>query len=178
MFRETIIDARTIYKGRVFDVEVDTVRFPDAKTGTREIIRHTGAAAVVPLDDDGNLLMVRQFRLAADREMLEIPAGGLDSPDEHPRDCALRELQEEIGHLPGELIALGSFFVAPGYSTERIYLYLARKLTPSRLEQDSDEYLAVERIPFDEVLAMAHDGRIMDAKTIIAMIRAARYLGR
>ncbi|GAB4450015.1 MAG: NUDIX hydrolase [Anaerolineae bacterium] len=176
MFSETIIESQTIYTGRVFDVELDTVRLPDGRTGTREIIRHGGAAAIVPIDDEGCVIMVRQFRLPANRELLEIPAGGLDSPDEPPRDCAIRELQEETGYRPGELVALGGFFVAPGYTTEYIHLFLGRHLTPSRLEMDSDEYIAVTRVPFDEALAMAYDGRLIDSKSIIALVRAARYL--
>lgn len=173
---ETITDTHTVYQGRIFDVQVHTVQFPDGARSIREIVQHKGAAAVVPLDDVGNILMVRQFRLAAGRPMLEIPAGGLSGTDEPPRDCAIRELQEEIGHKPRELIDLGSFYVAPGYSTERIYLFLGRQLTPSRLEMDHDERIAVVRMPFDEVLAMVYDGRIMDSKTIIAVVRAARYL--
>lgn len=175
---ETILDARKLYGGRVFDVDILTVRFPDGETGIREVIRHTGAAAVVPIDDDGNVLMVRQFRIAANRDLLEIPAGGLDSPDEPPRACAIRELQEETGYKPGELVDLGGYFVAPGYTTEYIHLFLGRRLTPSRLTQDADEYITVERVPFAEAVAMAYDGRLIDSKTIIGLVRAARYLGR
>jgi ADP-ribose pyrophosphatase len=173
---ETILDTQTIFEGRVVALDVATVRLPSGRTAKRELIRHGGAEAVVPLDDEGNVLMVRQFRLAVNESLLEIPAGGLDAPDEDPRDCAAREMQEEVGYRPGELVSLGKFYVTPGYSSEVIHLFLGLKLEPASLPADDDEYIKIERLPFDQLVEMAYDGRLLDSKTIIALLRAERYL--
>ncbi|MBN1283897.1 MAG: NUDIX hydrolase [Anaerolineae bacterium] len=173
---ETILETQTIYEGRIVNLDVHTVRLPSGNVGIRELIRHGGAAAVVPIDDAGHVVMVRQFRLGAGQSLLEIPAGGLSGPDEPPHVCATREMREEIGYKPGELVELGAFFAAAAYTTEKIHLYLGRRLTPSRLTPDDDEYLKIERIPFTEALEMAYDGRITDSKTIIGIVRAARHL--
>lgn len=173
---ETILDTQTIYEGRVITLDVQTVRLANGKIAERELLLHTGAAAVVPIDENGNVVLVRQYRTGAKQPLLEIPAGGLVDSAESPRACATRELQEEIGYKPEELIDLGIFFAAASYTTEQVYLYLSRRLQPSQLPPDADEFLEIERIPFDQALEMAYDGRLTDAKSIIAILRAARHI--
>lgn len=174
--RENITKTQRIYSGRVISLDVHDVTLPDGKPSVRERVIHPGAAAVVPLDSAGNVLMVRQFRLAADRVLLEIPAGTL-APGEDPAVCAERELQEETGYRPGKLEPLGSIFVAPGYTTEVIHLYLATDLSESRLAMDADEFIEVERVPLKQALAWALDGTLADAKSISGLLMAARRLG-
>jgi ADP-ribose pyrophosphatase len=152
------------------------VALPDGGTAKRELVRHPGAVAVVPLIGD-DVLMVRQFRVAAGRVMLEVPAGTLN-PGEDPRLCAERELQEETGFRPGQLESLGGIFVAPGYTTEFIHLFLATDLLESRLEMDDDEFIELVRMPLENVLAMIDRGEIEDGKSTSALLKVARRLGR
>ncbi len=173
MLNETILNTQTVYEGDVVNLDVHTVQMPDGATAVREVIRHSGASAVLPIDAEGRVLLVRQFRLAAGSDLLEIPAGRLDE-GEHPRECAIREMREETGYKPHELAELGAFFVAVGYSTEKIHLFLGRQLEPAPLAMDDDEIIQIERVPFQEAVAMAQDGRLVDSKTIIALLRAAR----
>ncbi len=172
---ETVIKRETIYEGRIVNLYVETVQLPDGHTTQREIIRHGGAVAMVPLHEDGRVTLVRQYRLAAGRELLEVPAGTLE-PGEDPLACAARELQEEAGLHPGSLTRLGGFFVAPGYSSEYIHVYLATELTPSSRRGDEDEFLEVITVPLDEALALIEQEEIADAKTISALLWAASHL--
>lgn len=167
---------RRIYDGRVISVDVLDITLPNGQPGTREIVRHPGAVAIVPLDADDNVLMVRQFRMAAGKVMLEIPAGTLE-PNEDPANCADRELQEEAGYRAAKIEPLGSFYVAPGYTTERIFLFLATDLTESRLPMDDDEFIEVERVPLAEAVRLVTSGSIDDGKTINGILRAARLRG-
>ena len=174
--RETIVSSRLIYDGRIVKLEVYDVVLPNDNLTQREIVNHPGAVAMVPLDDEHNILMVRQFRLAANRVMLEIPAGTLE-PNESPITCAERELQEEIGYKPGLLEPLGGIFVAPGYTTEFIHMFLATDLSESSLEMDSDEFIEVERIALADALNLIENGEIVDAKTATGILKVARRLG-
>lgn len=174
---ETIVSTRKVYSGRVVKLDVHEVRLPNGEHSMREQVRHPGAVAIVALDADDNVLLVRQYRLPAGQVMLEIPAGTLD-PDEDPKDCAERELQEEAGYKPGKLTSLGGFFAAPGYTTEFIHIFLAGELTESKLELDSDEFIEVTRIPLNEALKAIDAGEIIDGKTIIGLMKVARHLGR
>lgn len=173
---ETIVASEQIYNGRVVHLYVHEVQLPDGKHSKREVVQHPGAVAIVAVDTDHNVLMVRQFRLPARKVLWELPAGTLE-PDEAPYDCALRELQEETGFKPGKLEALGGFFVAPGYTTEYIHLFLASDLTESQLDGDADEFIEVERVSYVEVLAMIERGDIEDGKTVAGLLRVARRLG-
>lgn len=175
--RETVLETETIYEGRIVNLYLETVRLPDGKEALREVIRHGGAVAVVPLHDNGDITLVRQFRLPAGTHLLEIPAGGLE-PGEDPRVCAERELQEEVGLYPGRLISMGGVFLAPGYSSEYIHLYVATDLRPSTLNGDDDEFLEVERMPLEEFLHRVDRGEVLDAKSIAAVLRAARLLAQ
>jgi ADP-ribose pyrophosphatase len=172
---EEIISTERKYTGRLIHLDVHQVRLPDGGQSVREQITHPGAVAVVALIGD-DVLMVRQYRLASGHTLLEIPAGTLE-PGEDPAICAARELQEETGFRPGSLRALGGFFVAPGYTTEYIHLFLARDLEVSRLSMDDDEFIELVRMPLKEALQQAMDGKIIDAKTLSGLLKTARLLG-
>lgn len=173
---EITLKSERIYTGRIIKLDLLDVRLPDGKEARREIIRHPGAVALVALDADRNVLLVRQYRNAADRILLEIPAGTLN-PDEAPLACAERELQEETGYYPGKLEPIGGIFAAPGYTTEFIHLFYATNLSESRLEMDEDEFIEVERVPMPEALTMIEQGVIADGKSVAGLLRVARLLG-
>lgn len=166
-----IVSMERVFQGKLFDVELCQIRLPDGTLARRDVIRHHGAVAVVAVDSEGSVVLVRQYRVGADRMMLEIPAGLLN-PGEDPVSCAERELQEEIGYKPGHLHALGGFYVAAGYTSEYIHLFAATDLSESRLEGDQDEFLIVERIPFISAIAAIENGTIEDSKTIVGLLRA------
>lgn len=173
---EIIVSTKQIYSGRVVNLDIHEVVLPDGQHAKREQVRHPGAVAVVALDEAQNVLLVKQFRLAANREMIELPAGTL-YPEEPPEECAVREMQEETGFKPNVIEPLGGFFVAPGYTTEYIHLFLGTELTPSALPKDSDEFIEVVRMPFAEALQLLERGDIMDGKTINGLLRVARRMG-
>lgn len=165
-----------LYKGRVVRLRREQHTLPDGRKGTFEIIRHSGAAAVVPLREDGQVVLIHQFRPAAGGMVWEIPAGRLE-PGEEPLACAARELEEEIGCRAGVLEPLGSVRPALGYSDEIIALFVGRELTPTAQALDPDEYLTPTPLPLAEALAMVEDGRIDDSKTQVALLLLARKLG-
>ncbi|NDJ54747.1 MAG: NUDIX hydrolase [Chloroflexi bacterium] len=177
MTKETVVKRDVVFEGRLFDVHIDHIRTDQGKEYVREIVQHKGAVAVVPIDPDGKVIMVRQFRSGAGKSLLEIPAGGLEEGEEREAS-ARRELQEEIHYYPNELIELGDFWVAAGYTTERITIYLASDLKPSELPADADEDLTIEKVPFTEALERALTNQFVDSKTIIGLLWAARHLGK
>jgi ADP-ribose pyrophosphatase len=181
--RETVVASRTVHKGFYLDVRVDDIVTPDGRRSTRDIVDHPGAVAIVALDDEERVLMVRQFRLAAGRTLLEIPAGTLDRAAdgslEDPDLAARRELEEETGFRARSWQHLGAFWTAPGFATELMHLYLARDLEPARegrLGPDEDERLELEHLPWQEALAMAERGEVADAKSLVGLLRLARIL--
>jgi ADP-ribose pyrophosphatase len=171
------LSSSVAYRARAFDVHRDEVLYPDGHQTVFEIVVHNGAVAMVPIDADGNIMFVRQYRHTAGSRILEIPAGTLKS-GEAPEACAQRELREEIGMAPGKLTKLADFFLAPGYSTERMHIYLAQDLTPERLPQDEDEDLNIETLSFAEAFAATRDGRIEEAKSMLGLYLAREYLGK
>jgi ADP-ribose pyrophosphatase len=173
---EKTLSSRRVYDGRVIKLDVLDIELSNGQKSMREIVKHPGAVAIVALDDQRNILMVRQWRMAAERAMLEIPAGTLN-PGEEPLACADRELQEETGQRAGKLEPMGAFFVAPGYTTEKIHLFLATGLTDSRLPMDDDEFIELEHIPLEEAVRRVTTGEIEDGKTITGVLRAARLYG-
>jgi ADP-ribose pyrophosphatase len=173
---EKIMHTDEIYNGRVVKLVVHDVELPDGKHSKRELVRHPGAVAIVALDPDQNVLLVRQYRIAADRILSEIPAGTLN-PGEDPQVCAIRELQEETGYKPGNIERIGGIFVAPGYTTEFIHLYLATNLAESSLDQDEDEFIEMDRVPLSEAIAMIERGDIIDGKSTAALLMVARRMG-
>jgi ADP-ribose diphosphatase len=169
------LESRRIFKGRVVDLSVDRVRLPNGNICELELIHHPGAAAVVPVDSAGNVLLIRQYRHATGGYLLEVPAGKLD-PGESPETCAGREVQEEIGFRAGRLEPLGWIWTTPGFTDEKIWLFLARELSPASQQLQADEVLSVERLPLDEAVALALSGEITDAKSICALLRARQSL--
>ena len=168
-----VLSSETVYSGRIVTLSVEKVRLPNDRTVSLEIVRHPGAAAVVPIDDQGRVILVRQYRHATGSWLLEVPAGKLDHPGESPEDCARREVEEETGFRAGEMTSLGWIWVTPGYSYEKIWLYLARRLTPVPASLQPDEVLTVEPLPLDDAVRRAASGEIVDAKSVCALLRAA-----
>jgi ADP-ribose pyrophosphatase len=166
---------KQIYRGRVVTLNLETVTLPNGATIELEVIRHPGAAAAVPLTDDGNVLLIRQYRHAAGGYIYEIPAGKID-PGEEPIACAAREVEEEIGRRPSSLAPMLSFYTTPGFTDEVIHLFLATGLTPGTQSLEHDEVLEVVEMPLEQAIRHIADGTIRDAKTIIGL--QAAYLAR
>ncbi len=174
------LDSRRVYTGRVVRLDVDTVRFPDGSTGQLELIRHPGAAAIVPCASeppgaDPTILLIRQFRYATGGQLWEIPAGTLD-PGEDPEACARRELMEETGVTAARLQRLTSIWTTPGFTNEVIHLYLATGLTTGEPSRERDEFIEVVPQPLSRVLALIREGEIRDAKTVVAILYMAAFV--
>lgn len=167
---EKAYDTHRIYEGKVLSVRRDDVVFPNGSKSTREIVEHHGAVAVIPVDDEGFVTMVRQYRYAFDEELLEIPAGKLEPGEENAhREAAIRELEEETGLTADTVEYLGVIYPSVAILTERIHLFLARGLHQGEMHLDEDEYLNTERIPYAKLRAMVANGEIRDGKTISAL---------
>ena len=172
---ETVTGSELIYDGKIVHLRVDNVVLPDGKAAKREIVGHPGAVCIVPVRDDGTILLVRQFRLAAGQVLLEIPAGTRNS-GEDPAACAARELEEETGYKAANLRPLFSSYLAPGYSTELIHAYLATGLTDGKTNPDEDENVELVALPIPEVERRILAGELQDAKTIAAILVALRLI--
>lgn len=172
---------RRVYTGRVINLDLETVRYPDGSSGELEMIRHPGAAAVVPVlsDWDGPdpvILLLRQFRYAAGGTLWEIPAGRLASPAEDPADCARRELLEEAGVTAGRIEHLTTVWTTPGFTDEAIHLFVAAELRQATHRREQDEFIEVETRPLSQVLEMIQGGEVCDAKTALAILYVAGFL--
>lgn len=172
--------SKRVHKGRVIDLDVDTVRFPDGSTGELEIIRHSGAAAVLPFASDPGgadptILLIKQYRYAANGPLIEIPAGRLN-PGEDPEVCAQRELLEEVGVKAGRLERLTTIWTTPGFTDERIHLFWATDLTTDKHAREPDEFIEVMPTPLSEALTLIRDGRLSDAKTAICLLFVAGFI--
>ncbi len=165
------------FDGGLIGVRVDTLREADGRTYTREIVEYGTAVVLVPVADDGRLLMVRQYRHPAGKWLLELPAGGVDERDSSPAEAAQRELREETGHR-GTLSHIGGMFLAPGYSEEWQEIYAATDLVEDALEPDADEDLVLERVSLEDALRFVDEGVVCDAKSIAALLMYLRYTGR
>ena len=159
-----------IFRGRIVDVHVDTVELPNGNTSLREVADHTDGVAVLPLDERNNVLTVTQYRYPFGTTLVELPAGKLDHPGEDTAAAGLRELKEETGAVPGRYELLGKILPSPGCYGEILYLYLARDLRMEEQHLDEDEFLNVERVPFDEMVRRCMEGEIQDAKTVTAVL--------
>lgn len=168
---EKTIKSERIFTGRVLALDVETVELPDGNTSTREIIRHPGAVAILPIEENGNIIMVRQFRKALEQSILEIPAGKLE-PGEDPLECAKRELTEEIGKSADYWSLLLSVWSAPGFTDEKIHIYVAKNLKETLGTPDEDEFLQVESYSPGKIENMIESGEINDTKTILALLAA------
>ncbi len=157
------------------NLRVDQVRWEDGKTATREVIEHRGASAIVPIIHENNVVLVRQYRYAVGTELLEVPAGVIEQ-GETPEECATRELDEEIGYRCNDIEKIMEFFPAPGSSTEKIHVYLAKGLTKTEMRTEEDERINVDIMPIETALEKIRSGEIHDAKSICALFRAAELL--
>lgn len=174
-FEEKPIDSTLVYDGKLLKVNQDRVQLPDGRVGRREWINHPGACAVVPLTDNGETILLRQFRYGPRRMFWEVPAGKID-PGEAIETTAIRELQEETGMKAGKITKIGHYYGGIGYTNEIIHVYLAEELKPVKAETDSDEFLQPVYLPFAMALDMLDNGEIDESKTIIALTMARRYL--
>lgn len=176
-FTETTIDTREIYKGRIIHIKEDTVRLPNGEIAGRELVLHNGGVAVVAIDKDNNVLMVRQYRKPYEEMVLEIPAGKLED-EENPDSAGLRELREETGYAAHKCRFIGKCYPSPGYLNEIIYLYFAEDLEFVGQELDQGEFVEVEKIPLSRLVEMVMDNEIFDAKTQIAILKAYNYVSK
>jgi len=170
-----LLKSEIAYEGHVFNVRKDYLLTPGGNTVKYDIIEHTGSVILVPVDDDGQMYFVRQYRHAAKVDLLELPAGTLEE-NEPPTEAAAREIREEIGLEARNIREIGSFYLAPGYSTELMHVFLATGLFDNPLEPDADEYLSVEKMPVSEALRYAETGQMQDSKSLAALLLARQYL--
>jgi ADP-ribose pyrophosphatase len=173
------IGRRTVHRGRIVDLGIDTVRYPDGSTGELEMVRHSGAAAVLAVleeGDDPRIVLVRQYRYAAGGYLLEVPAGRPDREGEPWEECARRELREETGYEAGVLRPLTAIWTTPGFTDERIHLFLATGLRRGRTAYDHDEFMETVELPLSEAVSRVREGEICDAKTVCALLHAALFL--
>jgi len=173
--KEPTIESKIVYKGRILDLKVDTIVLPSGRRTTREIAEHDNSVCMVPIDENGDVLLVRQYRKAVESDLLEVPAGGIEE-NETPEEAVLRELQEEVGYTAGDVQALAGFWVSPGWCTEYMYSYLATALSPAKLDADFDENITVVRAPLDSIMGLIAEGKLQDAKSIASLLLAMQHL--
>ena len=172
---EPTVESKLVYEGRILDLRVDTVRLPSGRLTTREIAEHSDSVCMVPLDSQGNVLLVRQYRKSVESNLLEVPAGGIEE-NEAPEDAVLRELQEEVGYTAGKITRLAGFWVSPGWCTEFMHAYLATELSPARLDADLDEDITVIQVPLAQTIDLISSGEIQDGKSVASLLLAMRHL--
>jgi ADP-ribose pyrophosphatase len=171
-----ILNREKVYSGRAFDVEKVLLELPDKRRSTYDLVDHKDSISVLPIDKNGDVWFVSQYRLGSESQLLELPAGVIED-NEAPEVCAMREIQEEIGMAAKNLQLLGDFFLVPGYSNEHMYTYLATDLFQSNLQPDIDEFLEVIKIPYKKVMEMMKLGKIKDGKTLATLALAFPLLG-
>lgn len=172
---EKILRSEYLYRGSIVKLRLDQVRLANKHVVAREIVEHRGAVAIVALDDQPRVLMVRQYRAGAGRETLEIPAGTLEE-GEDPALCAMRELKEETGYSAAQWEPMGYFFSSPGFCTEKMFLFLARGLTSGTATPEEDESITVEWLPLAQAVDAIERGEIVDAKTMVGLLRVSKHL--
>ena len=170
-----LLKSEVVYEGRAFSVRLDHLLTPGGNTVKYDIVQHIGSISLVPVDENGQMYFVRQYRQAAQKELLELPAGTLEE-GEPPEEAAKREIREEIGMAAKNIKEIGSFYLAPGYSTELMHVFLATSLTHDPLDPDADEYLSVEKMSVAKAFELAENGQIQDAKSLAALLLAKPYL--
>lgn len=174
---EKTLSSEQKFDGRIVKLFVDQVELENGETATREVIKHPGGVCILPLDEENNVLMVRQFRYPPQKILLEIPAGKMEFGEDH-RACGLRELKEETGCTCDEFIYLGNLIPTPAYDNEVIHMYLARGLHGGDQNLDEDEFLEIEKIPLERAVKMVMNNEIADAKTQIALLKVQKMLGK
>ena len=173
---EKTVESETLFEGKIVTLKLDKAQLVNGRIARREVVEHPGGVAVLPLFDDGTVSIVRQFRYPFQAVVTELPAGKLERGEDH-RLCGLRELEEEVGMIPGEFLYLGCLYTSPGFSDEVLHMYLARDLRQGTVHPDEDEFLETDRMPLSELLDRVMSGEIQDAKTVALVLKAARYLG-
>lgn len=173
------ISTRRVYTGRVLNLDIDTVRFPNGSTGELEMIRHSGAAAVIPflsdpMADDPQILLLKQYRYAAEGTLYEVPAGRLE-PGEDPKHCAIRELAEETGCTAQHVEFLYTMYTTPGFTDEKIHIFMAMGLSKGDTQHEADEFITVETLTLSRALELVRDGTIKDGKTAVSILYAAGF---
>jgi ADP-ribose pyrophosphatase len=171
----SLISRETVYRGKIFTIEAVLLQLPDGRRANYDLVKHNPSVTILPMDSDGLVYLVRQFRLGANRDLLELPAGVIEN-DEDPQTCALRELREEIGMSSEDMTLIGQAYLIPGYGDEQMFFYLARQLSPAPLEADPDEFIRVERYTISELYQLVDGGNIFDSKTLAALMLARRFL--
>jgi ADP-ribose pyrophosphatase len=171
---EKTLSSRLIYEGRAVKLRVDTVKMPNGRETTREVVEHSDCVAIVAIDENDNVLLVKQFRQPVEKALLEIPAGGIE-PGEDPVATVHRELREETGYLPRKVERFGGFYSSPGYCTEYLYLYLATDLIPSPLSAEDTENISLIRVPTTQIPSLITSGSICDAKSIAGLLTFLDY---
>ena len=166
---EEALSSKVVFSGRAVKLRVDDVKLPDGRRTSREIVEHSDCVAVIPIDADGNVLLVRQFRKPVEKELLEIPAGCID-PGEEPETTVRREMREETGYLPRKVERLGGFYASPGYCTEYLHLYLAYDLIPDRLQAEDSDSIELVPVSLNQVAGLIASGDICDAKSIAGLL--------
>lgn len=174
-FSETTVSKELIFEGKIIKLEKLTVKLPNNKISEREIVRHPGGSVVLPVDDEGNIYLVRQYRKPLERHLYELPAGKLDK-GEDPLQCAIRELKEETGLIAREIKLITKIATTPGFSDEILYLYLAKGLKKETYRPDEDEFLSICKFPINELTTMIEKGEIIDSKTLIGILYARIYI--
>ncbi|MCF6096705.1 NUDIX hydrolase [Thermovorax subterraneus] len=174
-FFEATINTKYIFSGKILKLRLDEVKLPDGKFSTREIVEHPGAVAIVPIDEDKNVIMVRQYRKPVEEMLLEIPAGKLEV-NEDVKICAQRELLEETGYKAKKLIHIMDFYTTPGFSNEKMSLFLAFGLEEAESKADEDEFIKKEKIPIEKAMDMVKNGEIKDAKTMVGLLVSHMFL--
>ncbi len=170
IYEEKTVSSKKVFEGRIIDVRVETVEFPDGKTAYRELVDHPGGVGVIALTDDGKILMVRQYRKPIEKDIWEIPAGKLDL-GEDPKTCGIRELEEETGYMAKEIISLGYIYPSPGFANEVTHIFFAKGLAKGTTNLDEDEFLDVQEFTIEEVRNMILNNEINDAKTVVGFLK-------
>lgn len=174
-FEEKTMKSERIYEGKIVNLRIDTVELPGKKYSKREIVEHPGAVGIVPITEDGKIILVRQFRKAVEKPLLEIPAGKIEI-NEEPKETALRELFEETGFYSNKMEYIIEFYTSPGFSNEKVYLFLATELEKREAEPNGDELIEIEMYDIKDLVEMVNRGEINDSKTIIGILLAEKYI--
>ncbi|GFN35428.1 NUDIX hydrolase [Tepidimicrobium xylanilyticum] len=174
-YEEKTMKSERVYEGKIVNLRVDTVELPGKKYSKREIVEHPGAVGIIPIKEDGSLILVKQYRKPVEKMLLEIPAGKIEI-NEEPKETAIRELIEETGFKANKMEYILEFYTSPGFTNEKVYLFLATDLEFVKQDPDENEYIQVKEIPIHKLIDMVNKGEITDSKTIISIFFAKKYL--
>ena len=174
-YEEKTMKSERVYEGKIVNLRVDTVELPGKKYSKREIVEHPGAVGIIPIKEDGSLILVKQYRKPVEKMLLEIPAGKIEI-NEEPKETAIRELIEETGLKANKMEYILEFYTSPGFTNEKVYLFLATDLEFVKQDPDENEYIQVKEIPIHKLIDMVNKGEITDSKTIISIFFAKKYL--